>query len=341
MSAPTPAPVVHRTALITGATSGIGLNATRKLLARRSFTRVIVCGRSAARCSEALDLLRPSSSPATTELLAFKCDFSSLDSVETFAKEVLRALDGSALHLLVLNAGIFAGSAFDSADAKSHDGLELVMAVNHVAPALLFDRLHPALRAAKDEGGARVVLTSSEAQNAAAVPGGGRAAADWERLMKTSGTTTAIGVYGLSKLANVMMALEAQRRFSGTDGITANALHPGAIRETGIWVDQKGCTACCLDGCLVPVGRLCGTWQTVDEGGDTILACADSPTGGLYRNVHKFQPASHAIARDEAACAALWVATEAVLAGAGHPVQAGRGGGGGGGGTAAVVGVGK
>jgi NAD(P)-dependent dehydrogenase (short-subunit alcohol dehydrogenase family) len=307
-------------AVVTGASSGIGLRYARdKLLRSKAYGRVIFSARSDARCAELLAAIADVDR-GDTEVEALVCDMASLSSVRDFCGAVAARADAASggIALLVLNAGFISGSAFDATAAKTCDGLEAVFAVNHLAHFLMFRELLPLLKAgaaahaARSPPGCRVVLTASEGHAFAKPPRAGKDAAAWTEVATVLGRSTCFAAYADSKLANVLMAAEVQRRY-GAAGITANALHPGGIRETGIWAPQAGLAKFLIDGLMFPIGRLFGAWQSVDDGAGALAACVDSAEGGLYRHVHKWQPPAP-IGRDPAAAAALWDASDALLA---------------------------
>lgn len=319
--------------VMTGASSGIGLNFARKALARGGIARFIFAARTPARCAEALALVAlppggattaaqlPAPAAASVEPItvngarveALPCDLGSLASVAEFAAAV-RTLLGAAspIHLLVLNAGLISGSAFDRTARSTPDGYETTFATNHLAHFALARALEPQLRVAGAAGGARIVLTSSDGHRMAKLPRGGRDEAAWREVATVLGRGSCFAAYADSKLANALHALELQRRLAGA-GVSANALHPGGIRETGIWEPQRGFASFLIDGIMFPLGRLCGAWQSVDEGGDAIAACADpAAAGGQYRNVARWVAPSK-VASDPAVAAALWAASEALV----------------------------
>jgi NAD(P)-dependent dehydrogenase (short-subunit alcohol dehydrogenase family) len=121
------------------------------------------------------------------------------------------------LHLLVNNAGIMLAD-----QQRTAAGWELQFAVNHLGHFALAIGLHRALAAA---GGARIVALSSR--------GHLRAPIDFDDVNFESRPFDPLLAYGQSKTANVLFAAGAASRWAG-DGITANAVHPGAITETGL-----------------------------------------------------------------------------------------------------------
>jgi NAD(P)-dependent dehydrogenase (short-subunit alcohol dehydrogenase family) len=325
-------PAGGRVVVMTGASSGIGLNWARKALARCGIARLVIAARSSARCAEALALIAlppggvttaaqlPAPAASVEPILvngarveALPCDLGSLASVAEFAASVQSLLGASSpVHLLVLNAGLVSGSAFDKTARSSADGYEMTFSTNHLAHFALARALEPQLRVAGAAGGARIVLTSSEGHRMAKLPRGGRDEAAWREVATVLGRGSCFSAYADSKLANALHAVELQRRLAGA-GVSANALHPGAIRETGIWEPQRGLASFLIDGVMFPLGRLFGAFQSVDEGGDAIAACADpAAAGGQYRDVARWvAPAK--VASDPAVAAALWAASGALV----------------------------
>jgi len=139
----------QKTVLITGATSGIGLAGAEEL-GRRGW-RVLVHARSEARGQGALDALKRAVPKGEFEVVTG--DLSSLRSVADLARQV--AAKAPVLDALWNNAG-----GLQTEEKASVDGVELQMAVNHLATFALTARLLPLLKAAPS---ARVVATSSGA----------------------------------------------------------------------------------------------------------------------------------------------------------------------------------
>lgn len=193
------------TALITGATDGIGKQ-TATELAERGF-HVLVHGRSAASATKACDDIR--SKVRTPHLQALHADLASLSEVRRLAHDVRRI--APALKVLVNNAGVYMNS-FE----QSVEGFELTFAVNHLAHFLLTNLLLDQLRAA---GTARVIHVSSVAHM--------RGTFDLDTINDASAFSP-YRSYAASKLANVLFSNALARR-TYTDGITSNALHPGVI----------------------------------------------------------------------------------------------------------------
>jgi NAD(P)-dependent dehydrogenase (short-subunit alcohol dehydrogenase family) len=239
------------TAIVTGGYAGIGLETTRVLAA--AGARVIVPARDHAKASAALADL---GNVALDEL-----DLGAPATIDAFAAR----FGDRPLHLLIANAGIMAVPL--SRDAR---GLESQLAVNHVGHFRLFARLLPALQRAR---GARVVVLSSR--------GHVRSAFDFDDPNFERRPYDKMVAYGQSKTANVLFAVELDRRYQG-DGIRGFAVHPGAILETDLarHYDPKE-----LEG-VVERARRIGSFKTVAEGAATTIWCATSPQleglGGVY-----------------------------------------------------------
>ena len=194
-----------RTYVVTGANSGIGLEAARALA--RHGGRVVLACRDLAKARTALDEVarsRPSASLDAVEL-----DLASLASIRACAK-VLGERPGP-LHGLLNNAGVMAIPRRTTAD-----GFEMQLGTNHLGHFALTGLLLPKLL---DTPGARVVTVSSTVHKI------GRIAFDDLQGERSYGKWRA---YAQSKLANLLFAYELARRLSarGSDLISV-ACHPG------------------------------------------------------------------------------------------------------------------
>jgi protochlorophyllide reductase len=194
-----------RTALITGANSGLGLDTARTLAQRGA--RVVLACRTLERAEQARQaLLRDS----LGELISLQLDLADLVSVRRGAAQLADQL--GAIDLLINNAGVMAPPRQLSAQ-----GFELQFAVNHLGHFALTQQLLPVLRP-----GARVVHVSSGASYF------GRIAFD---DLQGEQRYDAWAAYAQSKLANVMTALELQRRLDAQGAeVRSIAAHPGLAR---------------------------------------------------------------------------------------------------------------
>ena len=203
----------QRVAVVTGASSGIGLHTALGLA--RAGMRVVMTGRDRARTEQARRwVIERSGSDRVDMALA---DFSRLAEVRRLADEILAGHDR--LDVLVNNAGLFSPQYRLSAD-----GFELTFAVNHLAPFLLTNLLLDRLKASAP---ARIVTVASEAhrRNRLDIADMTRPA-DW----------TMMRAYGRSKLCNILFTRELASRLDPGE-VVAACLHPGMV-ATGI--GQRG-----------------------------------------------------------------------------------------------------
>ncbi|MFU8852995.1 SDR family NAD(P)-dependent oxidoreductase [Micromonospora sp. SL1-18] len=189
----------HRTVVVTGASSGIGLAAAVDL-ARRG-DRVVLVGRDPARLRSAADRVREGCGDRP-EL--FRADFAVLDDVRRLAERLRAAYDR--IDVLANNAG-----AIVLQPVTTVDGFELTMQANHLAPFLLSNLL-------RDRIG-RMVVTASGAHRSGAL--------DPRDLNATLRRYRPIRAYGTSKQANILFAAEAARRWPE---VPAYSFHPGVVR---------------------------------------------------------------------------------------------------------------
>ena len=194
-----------RTAVVTGANSGLGL-ATARELARAGAHVVMACRNlekgEAARAGIAGEV--PEAKLELEEL-----DLSSLDSVRSFATTYRQGHDG--LDLLINNAGVMA-----TPRKRTADGFELQFGTNHLGHFALTALLIDAIEGRPD---GRVVTLSSNAHKFGAIAfdnlGGERRYFRWR-------------AYGQSKLANLLFALELDRRLRAAGStVKSLAAHPG------------------------------------------------------------------------------------------------------------------
>jgi NAD(P)-dependent dehydrogenase (short-subunit alcohol dehydrogenase family) len=189
-----------RLAVVTGASSGIGVETARALaLAGADVVlgvRDLVKGRTVA---------RELAADAAGKIRLFTLDLRELDSVDSFANRVSEPVD-----LLIANAGVSL-----TPDAHLPNGLDVRFATNHLGHFLLALRL----RAQMADRGARIVVVSSAAHKGRPV--------QLDDLQWQAREHVAGAAYAESKSANILFAQEATRRWSA-DGIFANAVLPGS-----------------------------------------------------------------------------------------------------------------
>ncbi|WP_433560247.1 SDR family NAD(P)-dependent oxidoreductase [Pseudonocardia xinjiangensis] len=201
-----------RRAVVTGASSGIGVETARALAA--TGAEVVLAVRDVAAGERTVKDIAATTGNRALHVLPL--DLADPASVAAFAS----SWDGP-LHVLVNNAGVMA-----SPEGRTRQGWELQFATNHLGHFGLAAGLHTALAA---DGSARIVVVSSSGHQASPVV--------FDDLHFSFRPYDPWAAYGQSKTANVLFAVEATRRW-GPDGITANALMPGAVytnlqRHTG------------------------------------------------------------------------------------------------------------
>lgn len=274
-----------RFALVTGGSSGIGLETARGLSSR--FEVVGIVGRNAERLEDAATQLR---SGSIGRIETFQADFSSLTQVQRLAWDI-RSRFGS-LDVLVNNAGVW-----HSERTISKDGFEDTFAVNHLAHFLLTNELRDTLCAS---GRARVVNVSSSMH-------GRPKSLHWDDLMFEK-RWRGFWVYGHSKLANILFSNELARRWKDL-GITSNALNPGNVRSN---ITRNNMFLNTLH--RSPLARL--IVMTEAEGAKTSIHLATAPelegvTGRYFDKVREVKP-SRATA-DEEAAKRLWELSQEMI----------------------------
>ncbi len=234
------------TAVVTGASSGIGRAAAVEL-ARRGW-RVALVGRDPARLDAAFSAVRDAATgPAP---LTVRADFTSFASVREAAAE-LSKLDG--IGVLANNAGAVSRGRHTTAD-----GHEVTIQTNHLSPfllsVLLRDRFRP---------GARIITTASMAHSWGTLD-----PTDFDRA---GGVYSAWLAYGASKSANIAFAAEAARRWPD---LLSFSFHPGVVKS------NFGTPAARL------FYRIAPGLSTPEQGADTLVYLATAPAGELVNGAY-------------------------------------------------------
>lgn len=193
-------------ALVTGGSGGLGAETARALASKGA--RVVITARNAAKGEEAAQGIREATGNDGVEVE--ELELGSLASIRAFAERFLARHD--ALQIQVNNAGVMACPY-----EKTSDGFELQFGTNHLGHFLTTGLLAPALlKGAR----ARVVCVSSRGHQMSPVV--------FDDLHFERRPYEKWAAYGQSKTANVLLAVELERRL-GARGVHANALHPGVI----------------------------------------------------------------------------------------------------------------
>jgi len=267
----------NKTAIITGATSGIG-RVTAIAIAREG-ARLVLPVRSIEKGKALQDEIEKETGNTSIEIM--HCNLASLDSVRKFSEDFQKKYDK--LHLLINNAGLW-----ESKRKESDDGFEMNFAVNHLAPFLMTNLL---LDTIKKSAPARIIGVSSTAHKY-----GKMRFSDLEGK-KSWGSMQS---YGQSKLANILFTRRLAKELEGS-GVTANCLHPGVVNTQ---LFNK------LPGFIQKVSSL--FMITPEKGAQTSIYLATSPeveniTGEYFDKKKIAKTTAHA--RDMQVADTLWEAS--------------------------------
>ena len=289
-----------RRAVVTGASSGIGVETVRALATAGADVTLAV--RNTGTGAAVADRLRAELPTGSGTLTVAQLELSDLSSAKAFAA----SWDGP-LHILINNAGVMAPQQI----ARTAEGREWQFGVNHLGHFALTTGLHPALAAAQ---GARVVAVSSIGHLFSPV-----VFDDLDYRYRPYDPWTS---YGQSKTATIHFAVAAAERWAG-DGVAVNAVMPGNVAGTGLArnTDMQAVASMLAAGELaLPPGK------TVQQGAATSTLMAASPTtadvtGQYYEDCAPAKPvteragatngvAPYALDHDNAA--RLWTVSEAL-----------------------------
>jgi NAD(P)-dependent dehydrogenase (short-subunit alcohol dehydrogenase family) len=264
--------------VITGATSGIGEVAARRLAGMGA--RIVLVARDKTRGQQTLRRLHRGNLSVSHSI--HYGDLSRISEMKRLAVEIAAA--EPRIDVLINNAGAMFGSR-----QMTEDNLEFTFAINHMAYFVLTQGLRERLLASSP---ARIVNTASDAHKGRVL--------DFEDLQSAK-RFSALNVYGRSKLCNILFTRELSRRWDGK-GVTANCLHPGFVATR--FGDGSG-------GFLSRAISMAKIFAiSPEKGAETIVYLASSPevarVSGEY--FYKSRPAMPtAEARDDAAAKRLWI----------------------------------
>ena len=281
-----------RTAVVTGANSGLGLVTSREL-ARKGAAVVLAC-RNLEKGEAARKEIEAHAPGAQLELE--ELDLASLDSVREFAERFKASHEG--LDLLINNAGVMATPRRSTAD-----GFELQFGTNHLGHFALTGLLIGEMEGRED---ARVVTLSSGAHRIGRIAfdnlGGDRRYFRWR-------------AYGQSKLANLLFALELDRRLRAAGStVKSLAAHPGYAATNLQFAGPPG-----LDAAVMKVsnrvlaqddemGALPTLYAATEPGLESGTFCG--PDGFLEQRGHPKPVSPSGAARDEQVARRLWEVSE-------------------------------
>lgn len=288
--------------LVTGASGGLGLEAARALAAHGAA--VTLAARDTAKLERAASDV--AANTGNTDVDWLQVDLASLASVREAVRTYAARHDR--LNVLVNNAGVMASPL-----AYSADGHEMQFAVCHLGHFLLTCLLVPLLERGAP---ARVVNLSSGGHKAGNL--------DFEDPDFRARPYDKWEAYGQAKTANVLFSVELTRRLAGC-GITANAVHPGAIAETDLARHLQRDDFAVLMSRRGPGARM--AFKSLQAGAATSVWAAVAPElagrGGLYlENCQVGEPVGDTdsgdtgyrrYATDPAAARRLWALSEQMV----------------------------
>lgn len=275
-----------RTAVVTGANTGIGFEAAKVLAAKGA--KVVLAVRNLDKGKAAADRI-------TGDVTVQRLDLSSLDSIRQAAEEIKGAHDK--IDLLINNAGVMYTPL-----QRTADGFELQFGTNHLGHFAFTGQVLDLLLPVPES---RVVTISSAGHKFLAT-------IDFDDLNAHNGYNR-IRAYGRSKLANLLFTYELQRRLAGNGKTIAVAAHPGAS-DTELTRNLPGPLRA-LVSAITPLFS-----QNAEMGALPTLRAATDPTvlGGQYYGPDGFGEAkghpklvkSTAQSHDVAIQRRLWTVSE-------------------------------
>lgn len=294
--------------LITGMTSGIGLETGRSLAARGAS--IVGANSNLVKAESATEPVRVAAAQGGGSLELLELDLASLESIRMCADQLLA--DGRPFDVVIANAGVMATPL-----GRTADGFERQFGINYVGHFALLTRIEPLLAA-----GARVVMVSSQAHRIADVD---LADPNFEHQAYDPWVA-----YGRSKTATSLFAAEFDRRHRER-GIRAASVMPGNSGGTGLTrhlsqddvqgllasVSQARADAGLSQAALkdVPQAAATSVWAAVVAdadaiGGQYLEDCAVAPVDD---SPNPFADGVRSYALDAENAKRLWVRTEALL----------------------------
>lgn len=321
---PPPSPSPRPTAIVTGASSGVGLHAAKSLAARGWFV-VMACRDldKAARAARGLGI-------ADDNHVLLSIDLASQRSVRAFV-DTFHAMKRP-LHALVNNAAVYQPRL--KSPMRSPEGFELSVATNHFGHFLLSLLLLDDLRRASQPGGRLVTLgtvtaNSEEFGGKVPIP----APADLGELQGLeAGFQSPVAMidgkpfkpgkaYKDSKLCNMVMSRELHRRHHAATGIIFNTLYPGCVADTALFRDTPKAFQAIFPWFQKNITKGYVTQELAGERVAQVVADAEFAQSGVHWSWGNRQKAGRAAfaqplsakAEDEARASRLWTLSEQLV----------------------------
>jgi light-dependent protochlorophyllide reductase len=297
-----------RTAIITGASAGLGLECARALLDTTQLVgdgswHVVLAVRSPTRGAEAVAQLG-----APERCTVIEVDLASLQSVRAFV-DTFRDARLAPLHAVVCNAGVQVVSGTE----LTAEGVEMTFGVNHLGHFALVQSLLDELA-----DPARIVVVSSGTHDPAKHTGmpSPHYSSAAELAHPPGDTIDGRRRYTTSKLCNVLFAYELDRRLGqGQRGITVNAFDPGLMPGSGLARDYSPIGRWAWRY-LFPALRVLPNVNSTRSSGQRLAALAGDPrydgvTGSYFEGTRPIRSSVDSYDRDKALD--LWETSERLL----------------------------
>jgi NAD(P)-dependent dehydrogenase (short-subunit alcohol dehydrogenase family) len=290
--------------LVTGVSAGLGVETARALVAHGAH--VVGAARDLGKAKAATEQIR--ALPQGGELEFVELDLASLASVRKCADALVKA--GKPFDLVIANAGVMA-----CPQSKTADGFETQFGTNHLGHFVFVNRIASLMKP-----GARLVNLSSAGHRFSDV--------DLDDPNFDHTPYSEFGAYGRSKTANILFAVEFDRRHKDS-GVRATAVHPGGIQtELGRYMTPEVLQNL-IDSITrdQPPGAPPFQWKTIPQGAATsvwagVVAPADAVGGHYCEDCHvaeivedtRFRGGVRPYALDPERAKALWAKSEEMVA---------------------------
>lgn len=303
-----------RVVLITGASSGLGLESMKRLAA--AGATVVGTARSTSKSEATIRQLKEYLEQRTIQnpnVFCLELDLDTLQSVRSFPKRYEKALSGRKIDVLINNAGV---AAIPKREI-TNDGFEKTFQSNHLGSFVLTACLFPLLNRDANAD-TRIINVASKAHSFAGL-GNKQAGLDLNNLNgELAYNAGGWGAYGNSKLENILFARELQKRAdrAGLQWLTVNSLHPGVV-GTDIWRNSyvaSSQTTRSFSLQSLASKAFYGSTLSTEEGANTQVflaaASSDAIQKGVYYDEHGSIPKLKAFAQDENKAQLLWDISE-------------------------------
>jgi NAD(P)-dependent dehydrogenase (short-subunit alcohol dehydrogenase family) len=291
--------------LVTGVSAGLGVETARTLAAHGAL--VVGAARDLAKAKAATQVVRDQAAKGGG-LELVELDLASLDSVRACADALMSA--GKPFDLVIANAGVMA-----CPQGKTADGFETQFGTNHLGHFVLVNRIESLMKP-----GARLVNLSSAGHRFADV--------DLEDPNFEHTPYTEFGAYGRSKTANILFAVEFDRRHKAM-GVRATAIHPGGIHtelSRHMQRDVMDKMIADINAAAAAAGNPPFVYKTIPQGAATsvwsgVVADADTVGGRFCEDCHVAEIVEgeglrggvRPYALDAARAKALWAKSEEMV----------------------------